>query len=173
MFDPTVFDNLKVILEGLVYDFDLDGLIHIRNRSDTVDLADMSRTWSIRMLERGRPEGASAGISLSVAAGELVSEWSGRKTAPGCRLLVTFSVSSNDGDAGLRRLKAIQPEWEAETDFGMKTSYDPSAKEIEFVNEITFTFRHLITEDHAGDMEAFVESVYRTIARINKGGESL
>ncbi len=34
MFDPTAFDNLKVIVEGAVYDFDLHGDILVTDRKD-------------------------------------------------------------------------------------------------------------------------------------------
>jgi hypothetical protein len=59
MFDPTVYDNLKVVLEGLVYDLDLEGKIEITDRCDLVDLARMSRTFRIRFRVR-RPEGGAA-----------------------------------------------------------------------------------------------------------------
>ena len=39
MFDPTAYDNLKVILEGAVYDLDLSGELKIIERNDIVDLA--------------------------------------------------------------------------------------------------------------------------------------
>lgn len=47
MFDPTVFDNLKTVLEGAVYDLDLEGVILVINRNDLVDLAHFSRTYKI------------------------------------------------------------------------------------------------------------------------------
>ncbi|MCT8136945.1 hypothetical protein H1D32_03750 [Anaerobacillus sp. CMMVII] len=47
MFDPTIFDNLKVVVEGEIYDLDLGGEISILNREDFVDLATMSRHFSI------------------------------------------------------------------------------------------------------------------------------
>ena len=47
MFDPTIFDNLKVVAEGAVYDLDLQGEILITNRIDQVDLATLSRYYAI------------------------------------------------------------------------------------------------------------------------------
>ncbi|QNG61538.1 hypothetical protein H4O14_08705 [Bacillus sp. PAMC26568] len=38
MFDPTAFDNLKVVLEGEIYDADLEGIIEVIKRKDIVDL---------------------------------------------------------------------------------------------------------------------------------------
>lgn len=45
MFDPTVYDNLKVVLEGQVYDLDFSNVIMITERQDIVDLASMSRKF--------------------------------------------------------------------------------------------------------------------------------
>lgn len=47
MFDPTAFDNLKVIVEGAVYDFDLHGDILVTDRKDMMDLASLSRIYHI------------------------------------------------------------------------------------------------------------------------------
>jgi|GEM_PF-323516 hypothetical protein len=52
MFDPTVFDNLKVVLEGCVYDYDLEEKIAVTGRSDIVDLATLTRTFSVRFTRR-------------------------------------------------------------------------------------------------------------------------
>ena len=32
MFDPTIYDNIKVVLEGAVYDLDLEGKIIITTK---------------------------------------------------------------------------------------------------------------------------------------------
>ncbi|MEX2104774.1 MAG: hypothetical protein WD907_05525, partial [Bacilli bacterium] len=47
MFDPTIYENLKVVIEGAVYDQDLNGVIHVSAREDLVDLASLSRRYSI------------------------------------------------------------------------------------------------------------------------------
>ncbi|WP_027415635.1 hypothetical protein [Aneurinibacillus terranovensis] len=47
MFDPTIFENVKVALEGAVYDFDFSGDILVTSRHDRVDLALMSREYRI------------------------------------------------------------------------------------------------------------------------------
>lgn len=47
MFDPTAFDNMKVVLEGAIYDLDFAGEIKIVNRDDLVNLAKLSRQYCI------------------------------------------------------------------------------------------------------------------------------
>ncbi|WP_410768687.1 hypothetical protein [Fontibacillus sp. BL9] len=56
MFDPTVFDNLKVVLEGAVYDLDLREQLRISGRIDRVELSTMSRYYSIQFSLPDKPE---------------------------------------------------------------------------------------------------------------------
>ena len=50
LFDPTAFDNMKVVLEGAVYDRDLFGDILIVSRDDLVNLATLSRKFTIEFV---------------------------------------------------------------------------------------------------------------------------
>lgn len=48
MFDPTVFDNIKVFLENHLYDMDnLDGKIRITGRIDRLEMSVMSREFAL------------------------------------------------------------------------------------------------------------------------------
>ncbi|MCI1114000.1 hypothetical protein MOQ26_23600, partial [Stenotrophomonas maltophilia] len=47
MFHPLVFDNIKVVLEGAVYDRDFEGAITITGRSDVIDMASFHRLFQI------------------------------------------------------------------------------------------------------------------------------
>ncbi|RLQ95170.1 hypothetical protein [Falsibacillus albus] len=48
MFDPTAYENMKVVLEGAVYDLDLSGKIKVTNRKDIIDLASLSRQYELQ-----------------------------------------------------------------------------------------------------------------------------
>ncbi|NUJ69854.1 hypothetical protein HUS64_21435, partial [Pseudoalteromonas sp. 2102] len=48
MFDPTIFDNLKTVVEGAVYDLDVtDELVTVVDRSDIIDLAKFTRAYAL------------------------------------------------------------------------------------------------------------------------------
>ena len=47
MFDPTAFDNMKVVIEGALYDLDLAGKIVIIDRNDIMNIAKMSRRFDV------------------------------------------------------------------------------------------------------------------------------
>ena len=44
---PTAYDNLKTILEGCIYDFEIQGILKIVSRNDRVDLANLSRSFQM------------------------------------------------------------------------------------------------------------------------------
>ncbi|GAA3327145.1 hypothetical protein GCM10020331_065930 [Ectobacillus funiculus] len=74
MFDPTVFENLKVVAEGAVYDLDLAGAILVTNRRDVIDLASMSRTYSIAFMLRDAEYDITALFSLTADVKNLAGE---------------------------------------------------------------------------------------------------
>ena len=47
MFDPTAFENIRVVLEGIFYDKDLEGSIMIIDRNDIMNTAKLSRTYEL------------------------------------------------------------------------------------------------------------------------------
>lgn len=88
MFDPTIYDNIKVVLEGAVYDLDLDGKILITRREDLVDLSSMSRTYAIEFA-RKMDKPSKAEINLHVHLSDLAAEILENPTAkPGCTLTI-------------------------------------------------------------------------------------
>lgn len=90
--DPTAFDNLKTVLEGAVYDADLQGRIAVVERRDLVDLARLFREYAISFRLNDAPDPlvvCTARLSLDFA--ELVNErlYHGRA---GCRLALLFTL---------------------------------------------------------------------------------
>ena len=97
MFDPTVFDNLKVVIEGDIYELDLDGEIKVVNREDIVDLANMSRLFRMKMTVDDK---LIASIDLRTDLQNLTAELlHGRvndESKPGCRIDVSFHQPLTD-----------------------------------------------------------------------------
>ncbi|WJH34045.1 hypothetical protein N6H14_29460 [Paenibacillus sp. CC-CFT747] len=92
MFDPTIYENLKVVAEGAVYDLDLKGELLILGRSDRVELASMSRAYAIRFRLPDKPE-ASAEFRLEADTYDLSAEiLEKREAVPGCRLELFFNL---------------------------------------------------------------------------------
>lgn len=52
MFDPTAFENLKIVIEGAVYDRDFSGEILVTDRNDIINLAKLERRFEISFVDK-------------------------------------------------------------------------------------------------------------------------
>ncbi len=160
MFDPTIFENLKVVMEGAVYDLDLEGLVLVVGRHDLVDLADMSRVFVIRFrLKNGNCIGE---LRLSAALSDLAGEKLEWKNAyPGCSLELRFqleiSETANTCQTIQRQLEAL---WDGRPEIKQTISfpYNPDAElNHTFTNEIRCTFNRKIDEGHWSDFPELLD----------------
>ncbi len=97
MFDPTVFDNVKVVLEGEVYDQDMTGAIQVSAREDLVDLASFSRTFRIAFRTKPSAGRYMAWVELSSSLRNIAAEILEQpKAEAGCLLSVSFAAAIAD-----------------------------------------------------------------------------
>ena len=76
MFDPTAYENIKVVFEGIVYDFDLDGEITIIERNDIVNLANMSRVYNFLFVnKKDKKQELKMKMEIDSSIHQLASEW--------------------------------------------------------------------------------------------------
>lgn len=113
MFDPTVFENLKVLAEGAFYDLDLDGELAVIDRHDLIDLAHMSRKYEIIVRHDADKEKDvectfSLSAGLSAFAEEKLPAFS--KRSPGCALKITFRFI--DPEHPLRIIHILKQTWD-------------------------------------------------------------
>jgi hypothetical protein len=114
MFDPTAFDNLKVVIEGEVYDFDLSGEISILDRKDLFDFAHYERTY---VIEYSRPDMTSS-ITLELRAdmGHFLAERkairSKNKAGAAIRFIYTGNEDLHDRKAELESAWGADKGWE-------------------------------------------------------------
>jgi hypothetical protein len=110
MFDPTVFDNLKVIVEGYIYDLDLEKEISVINRSDMIDLARMSRKFIITYSQVEK-ESPSVSFEIEMKQKQLSGELQRTINNPGCYLELTFQEEMNGQDYDELLLKKLKRIW--------------------------------------------------------------
>lgn len=91
LFDPTIYENMKVVIQGAVYDLDLRGAIRVTDRHDEVDLAVMSRTFCLRFMD-ARSSHAFAEMVLKADMRDFAAEILELHDNgdPGCRLEIRF-----------------------------------------------------------------------------------
>ncbi|UKS29030.1 hypothetical protein LOZ80_08920 [Paenibacillus sp. HWE-109] len=152
MFDPTIYDNIKVVLEGAVYDLDLDGHILITRREDLVDLSSMSRTYAIEFARKvDKP--SKAEINLKVHLSDLAAEILENPTAkPGCTLTIKLFTKVNDPTL---ECKQIEEElgliWEHRPQITQLISYTYGNQASYYSNQITLSFGRKVDESQIDD----------------------
>jgi len=184
--DPSIFDNLRVVLEGAVYDLDLEGEALVTSRSDRVDLAAMARHYTIRFVRRTEGDGrretgpqaafrTEAAIHLASGladlAGEKLEADFGRR--PGCEIWIEFSSDLS----ALANLLAVSERWGALLDrlWGEGTAVrhkaceewdHPGGRPARRRLTSSVLFRRTIDERQIDDLPELVGHVLRTLEEL-------
>ncbi|MGH1285072.1 hypothetical protein [Bacillus toyonensis] len=169
MFDPTAFENLKVIVEGAVYDFDLHGDILVTDRKDVMDLASLSRMYSISFqLTETFKTMVEAKFSLSVDAKNLSGEiLEVPQFIPGCEMKLAFSFEMEQPEVGCGEIETfLHSIWGKERMITQKISYEYNKQAISYHNKVEVLFRKAITEDHVDDLIAVISHMIETVRTI-------
>ncbi|MED0992006.1 hypothetical protein [Bacillus nitratireducens] len=169
MFDPTAFENLKVIVEGAVYDFDLHGDILVTNRKDVMDLASLSRMYSISFqLTEPFKTMVEATFSLSVDAKNLSGEiLEVPQFIPGCEMKLEFSFEMEQPEIGCEEIETLLHSiWGKERMITQKISYEYNKQAISYHNKVEVLFQKAITEDHVDDLIAVISHMIETVRTI-------
>jgi hypothetical protein len=174
MFDPTIFDNLKTVMEGAIYDLDLDNAVLVTGRQDTINLADMSRTFALRFVER--PEGFATVemrliAELADMAGELLAL---PGEGLGCRAEIVFELFVEQPEACSRKVQHITKIWgtrpRVETTVSFRCLADGTLPESlsQYLCSMTLSFDRKIGEDQAEDLVHMVDYCHKTLTALNK-----
>lgn len=169
MFDPTAFENLKVIVEGAVYDFDLHGDILVTDRKDVMDLASLSRMYSISFqLTETFKTMVEAKFSLSVDAKNLSGEiLEVPQFIPGCEMKLEFSFEMEQPEIGCEEIETLLHSiWGKERMITQKISYEYNKQAISYHNKVEVLFQKSITEDHVDDLIAVISHMIETVRTI-------
>ncbi|MFC7370559.1 hypothetical protein ACFQPF_02585 [Fictibacillus iocasae] len=74
MFHPSVYDNLKVVLEGAVYDADFEEKIIITGREDLLDMASAARKYKVSFSLKNGSHDMTGYVSISSSLEDLYQE---------------------------------------------------------------------------------------------------
>jgi len=184
LFDPVVFENLKVALENQLYDLDnLDERIVITDRTDTLNMAVMSRRWSLGFTLPNREQACpiKAEIILSSSIQDLSDEILERSgTTPACSLLLKFTGYIEQPTIDCPNIERIIDEaWDRDlipiqrltATFGDQSyPVDETGLWVPryYENEIHLPFNRRINEDQMEDLESLIEHTIRTLEALDK-----
>ena len=114
MYDPTAYENIKVLFEGMVYDFDLEGKITVIVRNDYINLADLSRTFNLTFVNKeDSNKDFTMKMQISSTFQQLASEWYPLAAEPGAKLTIDLVVHKPLNEILEKRVaKQIKQEFE-------------------------------------------------------------
>ncbi|MCR2822786.1 hypothetical protein [Lederbergia panacisoli] len=168
MYDPTVFDNLKVAFENYVYDLDnIDGIITILNRVDRMDFSVLDREFSIQFSLVDQPE-VTAEIVLNACLQDLASEileWAGAN--PGCFITLRYYKRISNVAIQCKNVKqVIKSIWEHDIELTQTLSF-VYEEELGYLNTIEARFRHKINEENMNEIGEFLDHVLKTLEELS------
>lgn len=172
MFDPTIFDNLKVVLEGKIYDLDQEGEWLVIGREDLIDLAGFGRTFRMRVQRPG--EACIAALTLASGLADFAAELRGLRLVgeePGARLELSFELAGDytaQADEMGERLASI---WgDAVIMRQERTVPVPIriAAADDGTHRIVLTFSQPIDERHLGELGALVKQTLDSLQLLSE-----
>lgn len=168
MFDPTVYENLKVAFENYLYDLDnLDGIILISNRMDRMEMAMMSREFSLQFV---LPEhrGVTAEISLEASIKDLAAEiLELPNEVPACTLRLRFYMQIMNVETQCKQIDDIlRYIWKSSITPTQTLSYVYGLEDSNYMNTIEVRFERRITEDQMEDIPELVEHMIQTLTDL-------
>lgn len=170
MFDPTAFENMKVVLEGALYDLDLSGEIVILNRNDCMNMAKLSRNFEIYFaLASQRDKSVNAKLSLESHLRNLAAELlpdSLSETLAGSYIHLEFIIHHQHKIADYRKLKQLMVDiWGANRKVSVTSVYDPLADKF-LKSIVSIEFARLIREDQLDDLVEMIEVMKMTLEQL-------
>ncbi|GAF08508.1 hypothetical protein [Paenibacillus pini] len=177
MFDPTVFENLKVALENQLYDLDnLDGIIRITNRTDRMEMSVMAREFALQfeLIHGGE---IKAEIRLMASLQDLAAEILEMKDqSPGCKLVIRFDMEVVPSQVGQGLSKPLQCDkiekimkqhWPDLTLVQtVSCMYGKEPVQCNITAELTFNRK--INEDQMDDIPELIEHVVDTLRTLEE-----
>jgi hypothetical protein len=171
MFDPTAFDNMKVVIEGALYDLDLAGEIVISDRNDIVNMAKMSRRFDVKFhLSEKLGETVSAKIEIeanliNLAAELLPEQVSRNQNQSGCQIKLEFFLNGITQAEDLKNIQNILSDIWGDTRSIRQTIITHHSLSL-ITNVITVEFDRLISEDQIEDFVEMIDVMMLTIKKL-------
>lgn len=170
MFDPTAFDNMKVVIEGALYDRDISGEIVIVDRNDCVNMAKMSRQFdvSFRLSDSGSSVAAKFAMESHLAnlAAELLPDSQLERFA-GCHIKLDFVFEQGVDAIDYEVIGVLFREiWGTDRQITQFVCYNPLESEDLAAHTITVEFGRLIGENQMDDLVEMIEFIVKTLDQL-------
>jgi len=165
LYDPTIFENLKVAFENHIYDLDnIDEKITIINRVDRMDFAILARYFAIQFKLVDKPDVTAEVVlqaSVKELAGEILEVPGGNL---GCTLSVRFTKAVQNVNNECPQVEqALNAIWETDIQLTQTLSFVHGQQASSYLNSIDMIFKSKITEEHMGDIAGLLDHVLESL----------
>ena len=165
LFDPTVFENLKVVAEGAFYDLDLDGELAVIDRHDLVDLAHMSRKFEIiARLNADKEKDVECTFTLSASMSAFAEEKliAFTKRNPGCTLKFMFRFINPEHP--LRIIHILKQTWDKGHQYRVLKHMPIGHNRDETYVTIEIEREKLIYEEDVSLLQTYVQQIQHILS---------
>ncbi|MEK3687176.1 MULTISPECIES: hypothetical protein [Paenibacillus] len=170
LFHPTVFDNIKIAFENQIYDYDnLDGILVVTDRSDLLNLALMSREFSLSFkLTEGNNVTSEIMLQSSVKdLGDEIMETPG--SDPGCTLLLRFYMEIDDVNVQCPAAeKILSTIWGPDFQPVQSLSFRYGQEGDTYNNCIELQFKRQITEEQMEDIPNLLKFLLQSAGELEE-----
>lgn len=169
MFDPTVYDNLKVGFENHLYDLDnLDEIIQITDRKDRLEMAIMSREFVLQFCLRNHPE-VTGKVVLRTSLGELAAEILEMPGGhPGCSLELRFSMLIQEPETQCPVIRSILQQSWPEQRTRQNIQYTFGDQPIAYRVSAEVHFDRSVNEDQMGDIPELCDHMIHALNQLRQ-----
>lgn len=170
LFHPTVFDNIKIALENQIYDYDnLDGVLVVTDRSDLLNLALMSREFSLAFkLTEGLNVTSEILLQSTVKElGDEILETPG--SDPGCSLFLRFYMEIEDVNVQCPAIEEILTTiWGPEFQPVQSLSFRYGQTDDTYNNCVELQFKRQITEEQMEDLPNLLKFLLQSAEELEE-----
>jgi hypothetical protein len=173
MFDPTAFENMRVVMEGIFYDKDLSGDISIVDRNDVINTAKLSRVFDLSFqLISSSLSKVTGRLTLEANLKNLAAELlptSGSEKQAGCMVKVEFIFEHDSLESvSLEVDQSLKKIWGGNRIIKQIIRYEPLMLNQIIHHTALISFDRIITEDQIDDMVEMVDYMTLTLESLEK-----
>lgn len=173
MFDPTAFENIKVVLEGEIYDRDLSGEIIVVDRNDWINAAKLSRKYEISFTISGyNDDEVSAIMTLEAGLENLSAELLGNASAihlAGCIVGISFSLLHRNENEIFQSIQDVMEGiWGSDREIVQAVQFTPLAENQLIKNFVRISFNRLVYEEQIDDLTEMINYMVNSLIKLKK-----
>ncbi|MFG6495008.1 hypothetical protein P8610_06590 [Fictibacillus sp. UD] len=171
MYHPSVYDNLKVVLEGAIYDLDFSGEIEIVNRKDLLDHAIMERNYSVDFVVSTIGELMRGNIRLTSTLEDLAMEkLNDNPDAAGSKLSVCIETPVYEIETDCKQIQSILKKWgngDLKGDIQQKLTYIYGEPRHVFRDTISIQLQKPAQEEEPERISLVLEQLITSMNEMN------